>query len=67
MNSSCASLITEEINKCKFGLLHSFVDKNNHVQKHLAVNFESLVGKVTDNLDCNKREDFDEFFARICG
>ena len=52
--SSCTSLITEETNKFKFGLLHSFVDKNKHVQKHSAVNFRSLVGKITDNLDCSK-------------
>ena len=52
--SSCTLLITEETNKLKFGLLHSFVDKNKHVQKHSAVNFGSLVGKITDNLDCSK-------------
>lgn len=62
INSSCTSLITEETNKFKFGFLHSFVDKNKHVQKHLAVNFGSLVGKITDNLDCSKLADFHKFF-----
>ena len=35
--------------------------KNKNIKKHLAVNFESLADKITENLDSHKWEDFHKF------
>lgn len=33
-------LTTEVVNQFKFGLQHTFVDKNKHIKKYLAINLE---------------------------
>ena len=46
-----------------FGLEYSFVDKNKHIKKSLAVNFESIGDRITDNLQNDQRENFHEFLC----
>ena len=53
-------LTSEKANQFKRGLEYSFIDKNKYIKKNLAANFESLVDKVTENLESFKREDFHE-------
>lgn len=40
INLSCTMSTTEEVNQFKFGLQHSFVDKNKHIKKYLVINLE---------------------------
>ena len=58
---SSIEVTSDEINQFKFGLHYSFVHKNKNIKKHLAVNFESLADKITENLDSHKWEDFHKF------
>ena len=51
INFSYIELTSEETNPFKLGLEYSFFDKNKHIKKNLAANFESLVDKITDNLE----------------
>ena len=53
-------LTSDEENQFKLGLEYSFIDKNKHIKKNLAANFESLADKDTENLENCKREDFHE-------
>lgn len=40
INLSWTMSTTEEVNQFKFGLQHSFVDKNKHIKKYLVINLE---------------------------
>ena len=51
INFSYIELTSEETNPFKLGLEYSFIDKNKHIKKNLTANFESLVDKITDNLE----------------
>ena len=42
-------------------LEYSFVDKNKNIKKFLAANFESIADRITDNLQSDQRENFNEF------
>ena len=46
-----------------FGLEYSFVDKNKHIKKILAANFESIGDRIIDNLQNDQRENFHEFLC----
>ena len=46
INLSSIQLSDKELNQLSFGLDHSYVDKNKHVKKNLAANFESLAQTV---------------------
>ena len=54
---SYIELTSDEANQFKLGLEYSFIEP---CCKNVAANFESLVDKVTENLENCKREDFQE-------
>ena len=60
INVSYIALTFKQTNQFKLGLKYSFIDKNKHIKKKLAANFEWLADKVTNNLENGKREDFHE-------
>ena len=60
INLSYIELTSDKANQFKRGLEYSLIDKNKYIKKNLAANFESLVDKVTENLESFKREDFHE-------
>ena len=51
----------EELKQLSIGLEYVFVDKNKTTKKFLAANFETIADKITDNLQSDQRENFDEF------
>ena len=60
VNFSYIELISDETNQSKLGLEYSFIDKNKHIKKNLAVNFESLADKVTKSLENCKHDNIRE-------
>ena len=60
INFSYIELTSDQENQFKFSLEYSFIDKNKHIKKNLAANFESLADKVTESLENCKREDYHE-------
>ena len=63
INVSYIELTADERNQFRLGLEYSFIDKNKHIQKNLAVNFKLLAYKVTENLKNCKCEDFHELLC----
>ena len=45
----------------KYGLHHSFIDKNKFIKEDLAVEFESLVTTVDELVTPEQKEEFHEF------
>ena len=61
INLSLNQLSDKELNQLSFGLDHSYADKNKHVKKNLAANFESLAQTVGSEILKQEKEDFHEF------
>ena len=66
INLSSIQLSDKELNQLSFGLDHSYVDKNKHVKKNLAANFESLAQAVNSEILNEEKEDFHEFLRAYC-
>ena len=66
INLSSIQLSDKELNQLSFGLDHSFVDKNKHVKKNLAANFESLAQAVNSEILNEEKEDLHEFLRAYC-
>ena len=45
---------------------HSYLDKNKHIKKNLAVNFESLTQTIDSEVLNEKKEDFHKFLQSYC-
>ena len=60
VNFSYIELTSDDTNQSKLGLEYSFIDKNKHIKKNLAVNFESLADKVTKSLENCKHDNIRE-------
>ena len=63
---SSIQLNDKELNQLSFGLDHIYVDKNTHVKKNLAANFESLAEAVNSEILNEEKEDFHEFLRAYC-
>ena len=63
INLSSIQLSDKELNQLSFGLDHSYVDKNKHVKKNLAANFESLTQAVNSEILNEEKEDFHELIV----
>ena len=61
INISNTTLSYKEQQQLSFGLEHSYVDKNKHIRKNLAANFETIADRVTHTLKYENREEFHEF------
>ena len=48
----------------KYGLQHSFIDKNKFVRKELAVEYELFAEKADKMVDNEKREEFHEYLRK---
>ena len=66
INLSSVQLRDKELNQLSFGLDHSYLDKNKHVKKYLAANFESLAQAVNSETSNEEKEDFHEFLRSYC-
>ena len=66
INLSSIQLRDEELNQLSFVLEHSYVDKNKHVKKNLAANFESSAQAVNSEILNEEKEDFHEFLRAYC-
>ena len=49
----------------KYGLNHSFIDKNKFIKRDLAVQFESLFRSVDELVTQERKEEFREFLRHI--
>ena len=49
----------------KYGLNHSFIDKNKFIKRDLAVQFESLFRSVDELVTQERKEEFHEFLRHI--
>ena len=54
-------LIDIDTSSLKYGLNHSFIDKNKFIKRDLAVEFESLVTSVDELVTQEQEEEFHEF------
>ena len=61
LNLSLEKLSVKERKQLEIGLQFSFVDKNKHLKKQLAVNCETLSHKASDCVHHQNPEDFHEF------
>ena len=61
VNLSNNYLTRKERVQSSFGLERSFMDKNRHIKKNLAVNLEIVTQKVAGSLDKKVQQDFHEF------
>ena len=50
-----------EYNQLKFGINHSFVNKDKHMKKHIAADIESLAFSTSECIDQSKLGGFSEF------
>ena len=58
---SYIELTADETKQFRLRLEYSLIDKNKHIKKNLAANFESLPDKVTENLEDCKCEYSNEY------
>ena len=61
VNLTDIALTQKERDQLSLGLDYSFVDKNKHIKKTLAANFECVADKITPEIEHDKREDLHEF------
>ena len=61
INLSSFILCYTEYNQLKFGINHSFVNKDKHMKKHIAADIESLAFNTSECIDQSKLGGFYEF------
>ena len=57
-------LIDIDTSSLKYGLNHSFIDKNKFIKRDLEVEFESLVTSVDELVTQEQKEEFHEFLRQ---
>ena len=66
INLSSIQFSEKELNQLSFGFGHSYVEKNKHVRKNLAANFESLAQTVHSEILNEVKEDFHKSLRLSC-